>query len=260
MSKNLEKEYREFTKRDVPDLWERINSGLEEKGTASEAGGSGQPADFKLITCDMNKRKAEKAGKCRQKRYRMWGMAAACLCLAVTGFGLRGLLLPGRELSSEGIAGDKLSGSAMNGKAENVNAPADRNDWEAVDGKEAMEADNCEMAEVDSSMGSIAKPNSVLEMPREDAATAGEPEAGGDSGVIMLQIEITSVINKEDQVVYEAEVRTSEDLSLQGGDKITLYDGRSEGRTLEKGETCEVYAVEATDSGEEKTYRIIDMK
>lgn len=258
MSKNLEKEYREFINRDVPDLWERISGGLEEKGTA--AGGVRQPADFKLITEDINKRKAEEAGKRRLKRYRMWGMAAACLCLAVTGFGLRNLILPGRESSSEGLVGNKLSGSAMNGKPEDVNTPAEGNCWEAVDGKEAMEADRWDMAEMDASVDNMAKPNSVWEAPREDAATAGEPEAGGSARAIVLHIKITTVINEGDQDVYAAEVRASEDSSLQAGDIITLYDGRSEGRALEKGETCEIYAIEATEAGAEKTYRLIEIK
>lgn len=60
MNKNLEKEYKELMTENVPDLWERIEAGLEPK----------QPTA-----------KRENLWK----RYRTWGLAAAaCLCLMVT--------------------------------------------------------------------------------------------------------------------------------------------------------------------------------
>lgn len=59
MSKDLEKEYRELIAEDVPDLWDRIEAGLEMKKSAKDRAG-------------------------RWKRYGLWGTAAAaCLCLVV---------------------------------------------------------------------------------------------------------------------------------------------------------------------------------
>ena len=58
MSKNLEKEYKELMKEEMPDLWGRIEAGLEPKQTG------------------IKKRNL-------WKKYGPWGMAAACLCLAV---------------------------------------------------------------------------------------------------------------------------------------------------------------------------------
>ena len=60
MNKNLEKEYRKLMTENAPDLWERIEAGLEPK----------QPT-------------AKKDSLWR--RYRTWGLAvAACLCMLVT--------------------------------------------------------------------------------------------------------------------------------------------------------------------------------
>ena len=58
MNKDLEKEYKELMTEDVPDLWGRIEEGLEPKKAATRV-------SF-------------------WRKYRAWGMAAvACLCLAV---------------------------------------------------------------------------------------------------------------------------------------------------------------------------------
>ena len=58
MNKDLEKEYKELMTEDVPDLWGRIEAGLEPKEPAAKA-------SF-------------------WRKYHAWGMAAAaCLCLAV---------------------------------------------------------------------------------------------------------------------------------------------------------------------------------
>ena len=60
MNKNLEKEYKELMAENVPDLWERIESGLEPKQSAAKKGSL-------------------------WRRYGMWGFAvAACLCMVVT--------------------------------------------------------------------------------------------------------------------------------------------------------------------------------
>ena len=61
MSRNLEKEYKELMKEEMPDLWGRIEAGLEPEQTGTK------------------KRNL-------WKKYGPWGMtaAAACLCLAVT--------------------------------------------------------------------------------------------------------------------------------------------------------------------------------
>ena len=60
MNKNLEKEYKELMTESTPDLWERIEAGLEPKQSTAKKGNL-------------------------WKGYRTWGLAvAACLCMIVT--------------------------------------------------------------------------------------------------------------------------------------------------------------------------------
>lgn len=298
MSKNLEKEYREYTDRNAPDLWERIKSGLEEKGAAEESGISaeGLRSEERILTAEngIRKERADKgnslskealsvieggirgkkevrAGRLRRRRYRIWGAAAVCLCLAVTGVGLKNRILPGQEMGAESLIGDQLSGGEMNGEASG-GKPLDEegNNFEAMEGAAGMEAgqegaslipeeDGMDWNAMDSAINSVAKPNQVWEMPREDAA-AGEPMVGEEIRLVALQIEITSVTEQEGKRVYTAEIRNSEELSLQAGDGITLYDGRSDERALEEGGVYEIYASERTETGGEKKYQLIEIK
>ena len=72
MNKNLEQEYRELMAEDMPDLWDRIEAGLEPK----------QPVEVR------REQSGSRGGQSRRRRYGAWGIAAAaCLCLAVVGLG-----------------------------------------------------------------------------------------------------------------------------------------------------------------------------
>lgn len=276
MSKSLEKEYREFTNQAAPDLWERIESGLADKGATAEknglkaeniAAGNGASEGKEFVTTEKGRHSEKRsagAGKRRARKYQIWGMAAACLCLAVTGFSLRNLLLPGREQAAEGIVGNQMSGIAMNGGAESAYKPAERNDYEAMkDNVDGEVMDGMAVADMDSAIDSMGEPNQILEAPG-DWAEAGEPAeemAGGEYfEANLLEIEIASVIKRENEVVYAAEIRASEDLSLQAGDRITLYDGREGSEALAEGESYEVYACALTENGGETVYRIVGIK
>lgn len=81
MNKDLEKEYKELMTEDVPDLWGRIEAGLESKESAAKV-------SF-------------------LRKYRTLGMAAAaCLCLAVVG-----------PMIYSGISGDSASKADSGGAA-----------------------------------------------------------------------------------------------------------------------------------------------
>ncbi len=68
MSRDLEREYRAFVDSEVPDLWARIESGLEEK----------KPAADTLADTLM------KDTRDRKMNYKVWaGLAAACVCAAL---------------------------------------------------------------------------------------------------------------------------------------------------------------------------------
>lgn len=74
MSKDLEKEYKALMNSDVPDLWARIEAGIDEKNSS----GNIQHFDHRTQN-EKGKRNAKKPF-----RFKVWGtVAAACLCVAV---------------------------------------------------------------------------------------------------------------------------------------------------------------------------------
>ena len=74
MSKDLEKEYKALMNSDVPDLWARIEAGLDEKNGSNNI----QHFDHRTQN-EKGKRNTKKTF-----RFRVWGtVAAACLCVAV---------------------------------------------------------------------------------------------------------------------------------------------------------------------------------
>lgn len=96
MNKNLEKEYKELMEENVPDLWARIEAGLESE-PKSEA-------------------KAEPAGKkpIPWRKYSAWGMAAAaCLCLII----IAPFLLPQITGGNLGTGPNDYSGGTSNAGA-----------------------------------------------------------------------------------------------------------------------------------------------
>lgn len=93
MSKQLEKEYRSLMKEDAPDLWGRIEAGLEPKT---------QPV--------------HKTGF--WKKYRTWGtVAAACVCLMIAVPVMQRLTYKGESnaYDSAPSAGGNMSGAAYDG-------------------------------------------------------------------------------------------------------------------------------------------------
>lgn len=93
MSKQLEKEYRSLMKEDAPDLWRRIEAGLEPK-----------------------KQPVHKMGF--WKKYRTWGMvAAACVCLMLAVPVMQRLAYKGESNASDSAspAGENMSDAAYNG-------------------------------------------------------------------------------------------------------------------------------------------------
>ena len=80
MNKDLEKEYKELVKDNVPDLWDRIEAGLEPKHSES----------LQQEAVHLEADQQESAQPVRVKinwwrRSRVWGVAAAaCRCLMTT--------------------------------------------------------------------------------------------------------------------------------------------------------------------------------
>lgn len=79
MSKDLEREYRALVNSEVPDLWARIEAGLEDKAAApGDAMTDLHITDFSVTASEM------KTVRDRRVNYRVWaGVAAACVCAAL---------------------------------------------------------------------------------------------------------------------------------------------------------------------------------
>ncbi|MCM1190411.1 MAG: hypothetical protein NC541_14090 [bacterium] len=268
MSRNLEKEYREYMAKDAPDLWGRIEGGLEPK-------------------------RSRPVRKGLRQRNLMWGMAAACLCLAVTGFALRTVFLPGfgemsaesggmyYEAANKGSGGSQYPEAAGNGPEGSLyqEAPGvgpEGNLYDAAPGV-GLEGDLYDAApgiaegelyyEAANSGGSPDRVdsdgNAVAEMPGEEAGSFppnGSLSVGGQLQVYRLQVRIEAVWQENGETVYTAQVWESEELPLQAGDQIVLYDGRTEGGSLEAGAECQVEVSVIADADGAEKYRISSVK
>lgn len=96
MNKNLEKEYKELMEENVPDLWARIEAGLESELKSGQESG---PAGKKIIPW---------------RKYGAWGMAAAaCLCLII----MVPFLLPQITGGNLGTGPNDYSGGTSNAGA-----------------------------------------------------------------------------------------------------------------------------------------------
>ena len=135
MNKDLEKEYKQLMTENVPDLWGRIEAGLEPK------------------------KSTERVKFCR--KYRAWGMAAAaCLCLAVAAPMIyNGVFDNSSGGSKSGGAAndasfmDNMSGGNMyeDGEGENYSPQMDY----GADGEDVNLAAEAQMGEYDSEICTI---------------------------------------------------------------------------------------------------------
>ena len=106
MSKSLEKEYKAMMNDQLPDLWTRIESSLEEKESVSET----EPL-------------TEKESKKNTKIFRFlpYAAAAACVCLIITGIAYSGVLNHGMSSSaSQEATASAAYDNGSNGYAEEL--------------------------------------------------------------------------------------------------------------------------------------------
>lgn len=81
MSKNFEKEYKEYLNAQAPDLWDRIEAGVDSLEKAARAGqGAEVKSTEKVVPISAKKsRKEQKKRRVRYQHYRMIASVAACL-------------------------------------------------------------------------------------------------------------------------------------------------------------------------------------
>lgn len=196
MSENLEQEYKQLMSEEIPDLWDRIEAGLEPK----------QPT-------------AEKMSLWR--KYRAWGTAAAaCLCLMIIvpviyGKYARENFTGGSTNSADNgaVAGDSLAQNSYSYATEG-NAAMDSmygeafEEGEAVNGGALMTNDD-----VDSEMPEV-----------NGTASEQEPLVSETGMVYTVRATVIEISEAEGRMMYTVQIEEANSAGLSEGDIIRLYD------------------------------------
>lgn len=165
MSKNLEKEYSAFVNSEVPDLWSRIEAGLDEKtplGSSSSVSDIDTDNKAKQTDLRMNGRRFKKSS------LRVWaGLAAACACVV--------LVVPAMMKTMW-----RESGSSFSGGAASDNAAAPMDSYDMAEGAYDNGAYQEDGAYIDGAAGEV--PEAAYEDSVAQAAEAAAEESGSVQG------------------------------------------------------------------------------
>ena len=220
MNKDLEKEYKELMTEDVPDLWERIEAGLEPKQTTT-----------KKVSFWRNNR--------------AWGAAvAACICLAV---------------SVPVIFGQFMNNKMNTNTSENAGATNDMMiqapQAEMADGAgwyENAAAENYSPAEddylEDTNNGAGYEAGTTVD---EDAKTVI---------TCTVKAEVTEVSEEENGMTYTVKVVESDYEGFSEQDIVKLYDEYFTDEELMEGETYLFDILVPFEDDDMTVYIIIDIK
>lgn len=206
MSKDLENEYRQLIADDTPDLWARIEAGLEPK-------------------------------KKKKKPVRFWtfaAVAAACACVVIT---LPAIMMSGGYSSDSTSSGSTASNNSASASSDS--APM----YSASDGMDTAAAQGD--AGYGKAQMSGGVDNSVLASAAETVAEEVERDYESEVGIgIEVYVQILEVTEEDDTIVYLARIETSEGEALAEGAEIKIYSDSDDGELLEAGERCELRLVQ----------------
>lgn len=250
MSKNLEREYRALVGSEVPDLWDRIEAGLDDKKTDSKK--NAPETDFPKADSQSERACAKKVN------FKAWaGLAAACVCVA--------LIVPA-------VARTMILWGGGSSYSNTASSDTPRNDT-------TQAAESCEKAETakPEAAGEAAADNaaaavengmsdSAAAMDSENAAvTSNKDTVNVDSGALeeepysfRVTVEILDMgVSMNGGILYTARAITSENPDIDVDSEIKVL---SPTVALEDSKTYDLVLSEAhlDDSGEEKTYLIVN--
>lgn len=251
MSKDLEKEYRALAQRGAPDLWSRIEAGLEEKPVS-------QP-DSKSVT--------PRSIRAFWQRSRVWaGVAAACLCAA--------LIIPAVtrsiKISGGSLAGDMASQSAAppmeayDSSAQEAEAPeaARADDYDASNDNGALPADMYDGAlpmEAAQEAG-VAEQAVSADSSITTTAASGQGDTPGSAeryNSFLVTVEILDMdVSTDSGVWYTAKVTASDHAEIEADSEVKIFSSAAseEGITaLEPAQTYRLW-LSGSDAGEEPLY------
>lgn len=222
MNKDLEKEYKELMTEDVPDLWGRIEAGLEPK----------EPVVKKVNF---------------RRKYRVWGtLAAAVLCLAIAVPILFGELSReevvrhdrGGRTNHASIADGEVSDKNMSGSGYiGADSFEPQENYAAENGGSANSAD---LEEMD---GSGSDSNDFFTITGEVIEVFEEE----DENEFLVKVFLVKIAETDCD-------------NLAEGDIVRLYGWRDLGNRLLEGETYRFYILITQLNGDEDKYYIYDYK
>lgn len=232
MSKDLEREYKALVNSEVPDLWARIEAGLEDKKMT---------ADSQMKTV-----------RGKKVNVKMWaGLAAACVCVAMIVPAMARMMPTGSSGSYNNSApqNDTPQAAESYEKAEGI-AEVAADDASAAGengmGSSVITSDNAGAA-MDSNADTVHVASGGLE---EAAAVEQEPYR------FRVTVEILDIdASMDSNVLYTAKVITSENPVVQADSEITFISS-AVGAVLEKSQTYDIvlYEEHSEDSDQDKKY------
>lgn len=227
MSDNLEREYRALVNSEAPDLWARIEAGLEDKKTA----------DFPKTDSQTENVRGKKVN------FKVWaGLAAACVCAALIVPAMaRTILMRGDGISYSDSAPQEAADSYE--KAESVGPE------EAI-GEAA--ADNAAATDENTAGGSAMATNNADAVKVDSDALEEEPY------VFRVTVEILDTdVSMNGGILYVAKVITSENPDIETDSEIRIFSPTA---VLEEAERYDLMLRDeySDDSSGENRYWLIN--
>lgn len=253
MSRDLEREYRALVNSEVPDLWARIEAGLEDKKTAPETAAS----DLHITDFPMTDTQNEQP-RIRKANFRVWaGIAAACACVVlIVPAMLRAGMSKGGSYSNSApnFAADTASPAADSGGGAEDNAGREEMAYEYGNEKSDFLQGNAQTT-ADSDMNSAADGAQVM----EEAAAAEEPESYSFHATVEI---LGTDLRMDSGVLYTAKVLSSDNSAIAADSEIRIFSSAvsAEGMTrLEVSQTYDLVLCEdrSGETGQEPTYLLV---
>lgn len=252
MNKNLEREYRALVSSEVPDLWARIEAGLDDKKTVPEK--KAPETDFPEADSQVEHVRSKKVN------FKAWaGLAAACVCAA--------LIVPAvaRTMIMQGSSSGSYSNTASSDTLQN-DTPQAAESCEKAEGAGPEAADEAAAgaaaAAVENGMS-----HSTAALDSENTAVISNTDTVNvDSSALeeeetysfRVTVEILDTgVSMNGGILYTAKAITSENPNIETDSEIKVL---SPTVTLEDSKTYDLMLSEAhlDDSEEEKTYLIVN--
>lgn len=233
MSKDLEREYRVFVNSEVPDLWARIEAGLEDKRMSPEK------AETDLHITDFPATDSRKENVCGKKaNLKVWaGLAAACACVVLIVPAMAGMMMGGDGVSYSNSQSDAPQAAETYEKAENTGL------------EEAFEeaaADNDAAADEIGMSGGA------------DAANVDSGALEEEPYIFRVTVEILDTdVSVDGGILYAAKVITSENPDMEADSEIRIFSSEV---VLEESKCYDLMLSggHSGDSGEENRYWLIN--